>query len=136
MIRFVNLMHLLVQVTKIMMFLRTRKKPLLNTQLFWCTQIKPFGKKGSLKALTVIFQRIPNIWNWYGLTQNKKIGFWLDFFSKNIDTKGSYKNSDIQGWSGYGEISVWYIIQSEKSETGIDNNRCKVYWRNLCCEVT
>ena len=41
--------------------------------------------------------------------------------------KDSYINSEMQEWRGYGEISVGYHIQIEKSEIGNDNNICKGY---------
>ena len=55
-----------------------RKKSLLKVQLFGWTLIKPFGKEGSLKYLSLIFQSKPNILNWYGLMQKIKIGFLLE----------------------------------------------------------
>ena len=39
----------------------------------------------------------------------------------------SHIKSEIQGWRGYGEISVGYNIQLETSETGIDNIRYQGY---------
>ena len=48
----------------------------------------------------------------------------------------TYINSDIQVWRGYVEIGVECYRQFETPETGIDNIRCKRYWRNFCCEVT
>ena len=35
--------------------------------IVWLNTNKNIGKEGSLKPLSVIFQRMPNIWNLYGL---------------------------------------------------------------------
>ena len=76
----------LVQVTGFMIFLIKWNKSLQKVQLFGWTLIKPFGKEGSSKSLSVICQRMPNTWNWYGLIQKMKIGFLL-IFSKEYKHK-------------------------------------------------
>ena len=86
MIRLVNLICPLIQVTGFMIFMIKRKKSLQKFQLFGWTLIKPFGKEWSLKPLSVICQKMPNIWNWYGLIQKSKIGFLL-IFSKEYKHK-------------------------------------------------
>ena len=75
-----NLMRPLVQVTFFRIFLINKKKSLLKVHFFGWTVIVPFWKEGSLKYFSVIFQRMPNIWNWYGLIQRSKIGFYYYFF--------------------------------------------------------
>ena len=58
-----NLMHPIVEATIFVKILRTRKKLLPRIKLFWSTLIKRFGKVGSLKYLSVIFQKISTIQN-------------------------------------------------------------------------
>ena len=64
-----------------------------------------------------------------------KIGFWLETFPKKKTQKDSYTNPEIQGWRGYGEISVWSHSQDEKLEKGNENSRSKGLRWNFCCKV-
>ena len=91
-----------------MIFLRMSKKSLLKVQLFGWTLIKPFGKEVPLKFLSLICQRMPNIWNWYGLIQKRKIGFWLEIVPINTNIKGFiYKLRDTCSGDNFYYVLDW-----------------------------
>ena len=95
--------------------------------IVWVNTNKTIWVGRVIKILFVYFledsKHLKLIW----INKKGKIGFYWNFFQRIQTQKDSYINSEIQGWRGYGEISVGYYRQCETSETGIDNIRCKKY---------